>query len=358
MDEPQIITADQIEVKALSWLWFPFIPFGKVTVIQGDAGDGKSTLVLTLAAMLSRGEAMPFSIDDEREPINIIYQSSEDDADDTIVPRYLNAGGDPKRLFFISEEEKMLSFSDERLLKAIQQTGSKLVILDPLSAYIGEKTGINSANEIRAQFRPLIDIAKQTGCAVVIIHHMNKMTGQKAINRAVGSVDIVAAARSVLLVARTDREKPDERILVQVKCNIGPTGNAIVFSVEGGRIEWIEETNKTADEVLGVFASRTGRPDREFRKALEMLLQTVAACPMPQREVMEKLHAAGIGDSTAKKAKAMLGIVSKKDGPHWVWSLPCPAEEPSQCSESGFEGSPEGTSGPPPCPQGVVGYTT
>ena len=358
MEEPRIITADEIEVKTLSWLWFPFIPFGKVTVIQGDAGDGKSTLILTLAAMLSRGDPMPFTIDDEREPINIIYQSSEDDADDTIVPRYLNAGGDPKRLFFISEEEKMLSFSDERLLKAIKQTGAKLVILDPLSAYIGEKTGINSANEIRAQFRPLIDLAKQTGCAVVIIHHMNKMTGQKAINRAVGSVDIVAAARSVLLVARTDRDKPDERILVQVKCNIGPTGNAIVFSVSGGRIEWIEETKKTADEVLGIGSPGKGRPDTEFQTAMELLPALLSSKPLPQREVMEKMHDAGVCDSTVKKAKAKLGIVSNKVGRAWFWSLPCADGEQLSCSDSGFEGSPEGTAGPLPCSQGVVGYTT
>lgn len=135
-----------------------------------------------------------------------------------------------------------LSFSDERLIQAVRQTGARLVVLDPLSAYIGEETGINAANEVRRQFRPLIEIAREQRCAVLIVHHMNKAIGQKAINRAVGSVDIVGAARSVLLVARTDREHPDERIMAQVKCNVGPTGSAIVFSVGGGAVQWLEET--------------------------------------------------------------------------------------------------------------------
>ena len=117
------------------------------------------------------------------------------------------------------------------MLEAIRATKAKLIILDPLSAYIGESTSINSANEVRSQFRPLIDIAKEQGCAIVIVHHMNKAMGQKAVNRAVGSVDIVGAARSVLMIARTDKERPNERILVQVKSNLSPTGSAIVFSI-------------------------------------------------------------------------------------------------------------------------------
>ena len=126
------------------------------------------------------------------------------------------------RLLFINEQEKYLSFSDERLLEAIRRTKTRLVVLDPLSAYIGENTSINSANEVRRQFRPLIEIAKEQSCAIIIVHHMNKAVGQKALHRGVGSVDVDAAARSVLMVARTDKEHPDERIMVQVKSNLPP----------------------------------------------------------------------------------------------------------------------------------------
>lgn len=319
----EITKASDVTVKQVEWLWYPYIPYGKVTVLQGDAGDGKSTFILKLAAMLTRGEPMPFTDGNGAEPVNVIYQSTEDDADDTIVPRFINAGGDTDRLLFINEKEQYLSFSDERLLEAIRQTNAKLIILDPLSAYIGESTSINSANEVRRQFRPLIDIAKEQGCAIVIVHHMNKAIGQKALNRGVGSVDIVGAARSVLLVARTDKDRPDERILAQVKSNLAPTGNAILFMVDEGGIEWREETARTADEVLGNVFAAAGRPDEQMQRAKETLSAILTdGIPKPQSEVMEKLKAVGVGESTAKKAKALLGIQSVKQGMRWFWTLP------------------------------------
>ena len=272
--------------------------------------------------MLSRGQPMPFTDGSGQPPINIIYQSSEDDADDTIVPRFLSAGGNPDRLLFISEKERYLSFSDGRLIQAIRQTGARLVVLDPLSAYIGEDTGINAANEVRRQFRPLIEIAREQRCAILIVHHMNKNLGQKAINRAVGSVDIVGAARSVLLVARTDKDCPDERILAQVKCNVGPTGNAIVFSVGNGSIAWLEETAKTADEVLGNVFSGPGRPDTRTQQGKDAIIHLLSDGSKPQREIMERMKALGISERTAKKAKQLLGVRSIKQGSMWFWALP------------------------------------
>ena len=322
MQDLEIIKASEVECREIEWLWYPFIPYGKVTVLQGDSGDGKSLMILKLAAMLTRGEPMPFTDGEGQEPINVIYQSSEDDADDTIVPRFLKAGGDPERLLFISEKEKFLSFSDVRLLEALRQTKARLLILDPLSAYIGEGTQINSANAVRAQFRPLIEIAKELRCAILIIHHQNKKQGLKAINRGSGSVDVIAAARSALLVARVGKEAPDERILAQVKCNVGPTGNAITFSVAGGEIRWLRDECRTADEVLGNAFAGYGRPDTQMQAALEALLQLLADGPKSQQEIMVQMRSIGISESTAKKAKPLLAIRSVKQGATWFWSLP------------------------------------
>ena len=322
MDNIEIIKASDVDCRNIEWLWYPFIPYGKVTVLQGDSGDGKSLMILKLAAMLTQGEPMPFTDEADREPINVIYQSSEDDADDTIVPRFMESGGDPDRLFFISEKEKFLSFSDKRLLTALEQTKARLLILDPLSAYIGESTQLNSANAVRAQFRPLIETARELRCAILIVHHQNKQIGQKAINRGSGSVDVIAAARSALIIARTDKEHPDERILAQVKCNVGPTGNAIVFSVSDGEVKWLREDFRTADEVLGNIYNDPGRPDTQLQTAKNLLKTLLSGGIRPQQEVMRMMRSSGIGESTAKKAKAQLNISSVKQGSMWFWSLP------------------------------------
>lgn len=130
----EIIRASEIEPKEVKWLWYPYIPFGKVTLLQGDPGDGKSKLMLSLAALLSKGEALPFVDDkDALDPITIIYQTTEDDADDTVVPRFNSAGGDGENLIFIKEDSKNLTFGDERIRKAVVKYNAKLLILDPMS---------------------------------------------------------------------------------------------------------------------------------------------------------------------------------------------------------------------------------
>ena len=164
----EIIKASEIIPKEVRWLWYPYIPFGKVTLLQGDPGDGKSKLMLSLAALLSKGAPLPFSDDEESyEPVTIIYQTTEDDADDTVVPRFNAAGGDGERLVFIKEDVKRLTFGDDRIREAVEQCDAKLLILDPMSSYIGDDCSMNNANETRAEFNHLIAVAKDTGCAKI-----------------------------------------------------------------------------------------------------------------------------------------------------------------------------------------------
>ena len=193
----EVIKASEIEPKEVKWLWYPYIPFGKVTLLQGDPGDGKSKLMLSIAALLSKGEPLPFTETEETEPMTIIYQTTEDDADDTVVPRFNSAGGNGENLIFIKEDEKSLSFGDNRIAEAIERYHAKLLILDPMSSYIGENCSMNNANETRAEFNHLIAVAKNTGCAIVIIAHMNKMRDTNPLYRTNGSIDIAGAARSI-----------------------------------------------------------------------------------------------------------------------------------------------------------------
>ena len=174
--------------------------------------------MLSIAALLSNGGPLPFTDEEETEPMTIIYQTTEDDADDTVVPRFNSAGGNGDNLIFIKEDMKSLSFGDNRIREAIEKYNAKLLILDPMSSYIGESCSMNNANETRAEFNHLIAVAKETGCAIVIIAHMNKMKDSNPLYRTNGSIDIAGAARSILAIIRTaNKEAPAERYLVQVK---------------------------------------------------------------------------------------------------------------------------------------------
>ena len=264
----EIVKASDIEPKEVKWLWYPYIPFGKVTLLQGDPGDGKSKFMLSLAALLSKGEHLPFADEEEREPITIIYQTTEDDADDTVVPRFNSAGGNGDNLIFIKEDMKSLSFGDNRIREAIEKYNAKLLILDPMSSYIGESCSMNNANETRAEFNHLIAVAKDTGCAIVIIAHMNKMRDTNPLYRTNGSIDIAGAARSILAITRTaNKEAPAERYLVQVKSNLAPTGSAILFEVAESGVNFVSELEMTAEEAFSSLAPKMGRPSKKELKA-------------------------------------------------------------------------------------------
>lgn len=315
-----IIKANQIQPKEVQWLWYPYIPYGKITLLQGDPGDGKSRFILTIAALLTQGLPLPFQEGPASRPITVLYQTTEDDMDDTVVPRFLAAGGNAERLCFIDEREKPLSFADPRIPQAVHQTGAKLLVLDPLSSYIGRDVSINMANDVRSQFNPLIQLAKTSGCAIVVVAHMNKMAGTKAIYRSSGSIDVVGAVRSSLLIARTGKERPDERIMVVQKSNLAPTGTGILFSA-GETVQWISQVDKTADEVLSMSCPAPHRPSDQFERAKELLQDLLADGPMPQSQIQEKVTQAGIGWGTAKKAKSDLGVISFKSGAQWLWRL-------------------------------------
>ena len=319
----EIIKASEIEPREVKWLWYPYIPFGKVTLLQGDPGDGKSKLMLSIAALLSKGEPLPFTATEENEPMAIIYQTTEDDADDTVVPRFNSADGNGENLIFIKEDEKTLSFGDNRIREAIEMYNAKLLILDPLSSYIGENCSMNNANETRAEFNHLIAVAKDTGCAIVIIAHMNKMKDNNPLYRTNGSIDIAGAARSILAITRTpNKEAPAERYLVQVKSNLAPTGSAILFEVAEKGVDFISEMEMTAEEAFLSLSPQMGRPNEKEMKAKSFLVEMLQGGEMLSSDCEEKLEAAGFKKSTIKKAKKNAGVISTKKGFLWYWSLP------------------------------------
>ena len=255
--------------------------------------------------------------------MTIIHQTTEDDADDTVVPRFNSAGGNGENLIFIKEDEKSLSFGDNRIREAIEMYHAKLLILDPMSSYIGESCSMNNANETRAEFNHLIAVAKDTGCAIVIIAHMNKMRDTNPLYRTNGSIDIAGAARSILAITRTpNKEAPTERYLVQVKSNLAPTGSAILFEVSEKGVDFISEMEMTAEEAFQSLAPKIGRPNDKEVKAKAFLIEMLKDREMLSSDCEEKLEAAGFRKSTIKKAKKNAGVISRKKGFLWYWSLP------------------------------------
>ena len=320
----ELIKASDIKPKQVRWLWYPYIPFGKVTLLQGDPGDGKSKLMLSLAALLSKGAPLPFSDDEESyEPVTIIYQTTEDDADDTVVPRFNAAGGDGERLVFIKEDVKRLTFGDDRIREAVEQCDAKLLILDPMSSYIGDDCSMNNANETRAEFNHLIAVAKDTGCAIVIIAHMNKAKDTSPLYRTNGSIDIAGAARSILAITRTaNSANPAERYLVQVKSNLAPMGSAILFEVADKGVNFLDELEMTAEDAFAATAPRMGRPNDQEEAATAFIRSLLDGGRQLASDCEAKLEGAGFKKSTYKKAKKKAGVHSVKDGFAWYWTLP------------------------------------
>lgn len=233
--ELKLINMEDVEVKEVEWLWYPYIPYGKITILQSDPGTGKTTLMLQLAAWLSKGEALPLA-EKESTPINIIYQTAEDGLEDTIKPRLLKSGADCSKILVIDESEGELSMNDERLEEAINKTGAKLVILDPIQAYVGSNVDLNRANEIRPVLKQLGVVSEKYNCAIVLIGDMNKLSNSKSTYRGLGSIDFQATARSVLIVGRL-KDKPS----IRIKNSLAQEGKQMAFEIDEQGFRWIGE---------------------------------------------------------------------------------------------------------------------
>ncbi len=195
--ELQMIKMSEIQSKEVTWLWYPFIPYGKLTIIQGDPGDGKTTFVLNIAAKLSKGEGIDGGME-LSEPLTVIYQSAEDGLTDTIKPRLEAVGADCENISVIDESIKSLSMIDKRLEEAIIRTKAKLLILDPKQAYLGGSMDMNRANEARNMTKKLAALAEKYQCAIVFVGHMNKAAGNKAAYRGMGSIDFFCSSKKCI----------------------------------------------------------------------------------------------------------------------------------------------------------------
>ena len=322
----KLINMEQVEIEKIDWLLYPFIPFGKVTIVQGDPGEGKTTMVLQIIAKLTKGEAVLPSGSDEPaleektmalEPVNVIYQTAEDGLGDTIKPRLLSAGADCSRVMVIDDNDQALTMMDARLEEAIIKTKARLVVLDPIQGFLGADVDMHRANEIRPLMKRVALLAEKYHCAIILIGHMNKNSNGKSSYRGLGSIDFQAAARSVLIVGRI-KDEPEIRVVCHVKSSLAPEGKSIAFRLDKDTgFEWIGEYDISADDLLS--GDNRGQ---KIHVAKEFLQEFLVSGSVAQTKVAEEAESRGIKKKTLWNAKKELEIDSVKIGNQWFWMLP------------------------------------
>ena len=306
-DSVKIIRMSDVELTPVDWLWKPYLPFGKLSVLQGNPGEGKTYFAMHLAAACTNGKLMPNM--ERLEPFNVIYQTAEDGLGDTVKPRLIEAGADLDRVLVIDDSDVQLTLSDERIEKAIIENNARLVIIDPIQAYLGADVDMNRANEVRPIFMRLGQVAQRTGCAILLIGHLNKAAGMQSLQRGLGSIDIAAAVRSVMFIGKLKHD-PTMRILTHEKSSLAPPGASLAFSLgdEGG-FRWVGEYDITADEMLSGI-----EPQRETKtqQAKDLICALLAGGKQVLSEDIDKAALErGIPGRTVRDAKRELGDALK-----------------------------------------------
>ena len=303
----KIIRMSDVELTPVEWLWKPYLPFGKLSVLQGNPGEGKTYFAMHLAAACTNGKLLPNM--ERMEPFNVIYQTAEDGLGDTVKPRLIEAGADLDRVLVIDDSEVQLTLSDERIEKAIIENNARLVIIDPIQAYLGADVDMNRANEVRPIFMRLGQVAQRTGCAILLIGHLNKAAGMQSLQRGLGSIDIAAAVRSVMFIGKLKHD-PTMRILTHEKSSLAPPGTSLAFSLgdEGG-FRWVGEYDITADEMLSGI-----EPQRETKtqQAKDLICALLTGGRQVFSEDIDKAALErGIPGRTVRDAKRELGDALK-----------------------------------------------
>lgn len=324
-----------IQAEPVRWLWPGRIALGKLTLVAGDPGFGKSLLTVDLAARVSRGSMWP----DQPTSVPLgdtLFLSVEDDPADTIRPRLDAAGADCSRVHIlrsvIDEDTTQRTLSFKRDMEALEDALTslpecRLVIVDPVSAYLDDVDSHKNA-DVRGLLAPLADLASRLKIAVVLIQHLNKgNAGTKALYRPMGSLAFIAAARAAYIVVK-DKDNPDRRLMLPAKNNIAKDTSGMAYSLvtaDNGmpRLVWDAEPVTTpVDEALA--GSNVPEERTETDWALLFLRDLLAKGPVDAREAIKQAKQAGVGEKALRRAREQLGIKPTKQGfdGGWVWALP------------------------------------
>jgi hypothetical protein len=334
--EKRLFFFSEIEETMTNWLWYPYIPLGRLTTIEGNPGDGKSWFCLAVASMLSRGEwigtvAGGTNIE---TPSHTIYLSCEDGPNDILKPRLRIMEADQGKVSGVKgPHETVDGETFVRLTLAelpdlgdmIRVRNAKLLMIDPVQGFLPKGTDMNKAESTRPVLAGLAALAEQTDCAIVLVRHFGKATRESAMHKAIGSVDFAAAVRSILVVARDTREElpvgTSRHAIVQIKSNGAQTGPPMSFELQRDAFRWMPGTNFQEADLLPQGKQATEDSQSKVDGAVEFLRELLADGQVLSTSVRKLATENGHRWRTIVRAKDELKIKSFKDGP-WFWKLP------------------------------------
>lgn len=345
----QITCAADIKPVSVSWLWEGWLARGKMHIFAGQAGTGKTTIALALAATISNGGRFP---DGTRSPVgDVMIWSGEDSPEDTLVPRLIAAGADMRRVHFVGDVrhgDDIRSFDPASDIQALTDAATRIcdvsmLIVDPVvSAVQGDS---HKNGEVRRALQPLVDFGERLGCAVLGISHFSKGTGGKdPLERVSGSLAFGALARIVLATAKTTEGESTRRIFCRAKSNIGQDSGGYEYDLKQIELTdckglfasyavWGEAVEGTARELLTVEQDETEGGD-SLSDAKDFLLVLLADAPLPTKTIRADCEGAGYSWATIRRAQKSLGIEAAKEGfgkgAVWVWKL----SKTRRCSEN------------------------
>ncbi|HEY7340346.1 MAG TPA: AAA family ATPase [Ktedonobacterales bacterium] len=351
--EPWSVLASEVEERQVSWLWKGRIPLGAITLLDGDPGLGKSLITLDLAARVTRGREMPDGTDGVDG--GVVLLSAEDALAATVRPRLAAAGADLDRVEMMrgvtlygssgatnptQRRDVLLPRDIREIERLIWQVEARLVVIDPLMAYLDLKVNSWRDQDVRRALAPLAALAERTGAAILVLRHLNKATGMNAIYRGGGSIGIVAAARSGLLVAKHPDDPEHQRVLAATKSNLGPSLPSLSYRIttswDSEGIPWIEwqgECALSAEQALAApQPEQDGARSSKLEEAVEWLHTKLAKGPVLGRVVERAARGAGISDATLRRARGRLPIYIQRTGfgadMYTWWSLPVSELDP------------------------------
>lgn len=307
-----------VETKELEWLWFPYIPKGMVSIVQGDPKSGKTFMLIDIISRITRGDYIPFS-EDKFEMGNVVLLNSDDPIEYALKKRLELQNADVEKVFTIDENIKKLYFKDlSRLEKLIEEKRPLLIVIDPIQAYMGDGDS-NSMVQVRNALSPLKRIAEKYNVSIVLVQHLKKGNETKAIYKGAGSIDFVGFARSMMMVIKNTEN--DERLFLHSTSNVTKEGHCLSYKITNDGLEWLEDKGEVNVNEVANQDNNT-----KFENAKNFILGCIASKKeIPANELQQLRNVGGFSERTFNGARSYLNqnnkIHSSKKNGRTYWNL-------------------------------------